>query len=536
VATLARHAPCPACGSRDNLAVYDDGSSHCFGAECDYRRGPGEEEAAGDVAGAQGGGSRGAAPLPDFSGLEVRALKGRRLTRETCERYGYGVWEGKHVAPFRDAAGSVVAAKLRRPDKSFGWVGEKDKALPLFGQHLQGAGRQVVITEGEIDAMSVSQALGNRWPAVSLPDGAGSWKKSLSAALAWLDKFERVVLCLDMDKDGRAATDGAKELLPAGKVHLATLPLKDASEMVMAGRERELKDAIWNAPRWSPSGIVFGGDWLEEFRDDYRPPVAAYPWPRLQAMTRGIRAGETILVIAPSGGGKSTLCRSLVHGLVQGGTRVGVVSLEETLSMFMAPLVGYSLGRNIRAEDGNPAEDPAFVEELHRLESMVAGYKDDGDRDPDVIFDRARYMHASLGCDVIVLDHLTVLLADAGGGVEAADHLMARLEAHVKRTKMTLFVVMHLRKSDPRGQSFLDGKVPTQEDVRGSGNIAGFCGTHVAYVRDQSQPSTPGRLHLLKCRLSGLGKTGPCDKMRYDVGTGMLRSVDEGVVIDGDSL
>ena len=29
-----RHEPCPACGSKDNLARYQSGSAHCFG--CDY--------------------------------------------------------------------------------------------------------------------------------------------------------------------------------------------------------------------------------------------------------------------------------------------------------------------------------------------------------------------------------------------------------------------------------------------------------------------------------------------------------------------
>lgn len=31
-----RHEPCPECGSRDNLAIYDDGSAFCFG--CRYTR------------------------------------------------------------------------------------------------------------------------------------------------------------------------------------------------------------------------------------------------------------------------------------------------------------------------------------------------------------------------------------------------------------------------------------------------------------------------------------------------------------------
>ena len=30
-----QHEPCPECGSRDNLARYDDGHAFCFG--CNYR-------------------------------------------------------------------------------------------------------------------------------------------------------------------------------------------------------------------------------------------------------------------------------------------------------------------------------------------------------------------------------------------------------------------------------------------------------------------------------------------------------------------
>lgn len=38
MARFLNHEPCPKCGSRDNLAVYDDGSAWCFG--CRYYRHP----------------------------------------------------------------------------------------------------------------------------------------------------------------------------------------------------------------------------------------------------------------------------------------------------------------------------------------------------------------------------------------------------------------------------------------------------------------------------------------------------------------
>ena len=32
------HAPCPRCGSADNLAIYDDGHGWCFTPSCGYRQ------------------------------------------------------------------------------------------------------------------------------------------------------------------------------------------------------------------------------------------------------------------------------------------------------------------------------------------------------------------------------------------------------------------------------------------------------------------------------------------------------------------
>ena len=39
MANFLRHEPCEKCGSKDNLAIYDDGSSHCFTPGCGYRGG-----------------------------------------------------------------------------------------------------------------------------------------------------------------------------------------------------------------------------------------------------------------------------------------------------------------------------------------------------------------------------------------------------------------------------------------------------------------------------------------------------------------
>jgi twinkle protein len=67
--------------------------------------------------------------------------------------------------------GVVVAQKVRFPGKDFTFLG-KPKDAGLYGMHLwRDGGKMVVITEGEIDALSVSQLQDNKWPVVSVPNG-----------------------------------------------------------------------------------------------------------------------------------------------------------------------------------------------------------------------------------------------------------------------------------------------------------------------------------------------------------------------------
>ena len=98
----------------------------------------------------------------------------------------------------------------------------------------------LVITEGELDAMSVSQAQGNRWPVVSVPSGAQGAAKAIRDNLEFVESFETVVLCFDNDDPGRTAAQECALLLSPGKAKVCVFPLKDASDMLQAGRTKEI--------------------------------------------------------------------------------------------------------------------------------------------------------------------------------------------------------------------------------------------------------------------------------------------------------
>ena len=85
-----------------------------------------------------------------------------------------------HIANFYDESGAVVAQKIRLPQKNFMALGDFSKA-GLYGSHLWSGGKKLVITEGEIDALSVSQIQDYKWPVVSVPNGAAGAKKVIAS-------------------------------------------------------------------------------------------------------------------------------------------------------------------------------------------------------------------------------------------------------------------------------------------------------------------------------------------------------------------
>lgn len=175
----------------------------------------------------------------DFLEGTVMALSSRGISQETAAKFGVSV--GRNAAgkpcvilPYRDRETGldVVAQKLRFKSKDDGMpcIGDID-AAGLFGQHLwKGGGthefdrKRVVVTEGEYDAMAVSQCFNNAQPVVSIKRGAASAKKDLQQSLRWLEGYAEIVLWFDNDEAGKRAVAECVPLFSPGKVKIVETP------------------------------------------------------------------------------------------------------------------------------------------------------------------------------------------------------------------------------------------------------------------------------------------------------------------------
>lgn len=142
-------------------------------------------------------------------------LKERGIEQEVAERYRLGVvvkpcsgdsWHvGRLVIPYLTKSGPVLLRSRCMQDHKCKEVNcpkyapmGKDREQRLFNVNaLFSHGDTVAVTEGEIDAITLSELVGV--PAVGVP-GASAWKDPYSRLFS---DFRRVLLVVDGDEAGR---------------------------------------------------------------------------------------------------------------------------------------------------------------------------------------------------------------------------------------------------------------------------------------------------------------------------------------------
>lgn len=534
------HAPCEECGSSDGNSVYSDGHEWCF--VCDNRV-PGSDERKNKLSSRRPTGgnkmSHEQFGLLDFGEANGRYtdLIARGISKATCQKAGYWMAKvkgvGYQVADYRDQNGSLVSQKLRDKEKNFKTTGSH-KADALFGKHLWNGGKRIVITEGEIDMLSVMELQDCKWPVVSVGHGAKAAKKTLAANYEYLDGFEQIVLMFDMDEAGRAAIEECGPVLPPGKVRVAVLPLKDANECLMNGQSKAVMDQIWNANPWVPDGVVSALSLKDRVREAMQSQASVgYLFsgcPGLNDGTLGMRGGEVIMVTSGSGMGKSTFVRQQALGLVRDqGLMVGMAMLEEAVEETMEDLVGIANGVRLRQQTLDFKQQlilsGRFDEWFDALfgKDQIHLYDSFAEAEVDRLLAKLQYMRTGLGCDVIVLDHISIVVSASEESDERKmiDRLMTKLKGFAKSTGVVLIVICHL-KNPEKGKAHEEGRAISITDLRGSGSLRQLSDTIIALERNQ-QGDMPHLVlvRILKCRFNGIG-VGIAGYMEYNHETGLL--------------
>jgi len=529
-----KNNPCldPVCGSSDARQIYEDGTSFCFSCQKFFTAKDEEDFDKIEVAPTKIKVNQ-EKILEDIKEYPIRGFKERNVTKRIAEFYDVRVSYGtdgfidSHYYPY------PKGYKVRGLPKHFKWLG---KSGGIFGKDkFNAGGRKLVICEGEIDTLVVAQANYDKYkkfyPVVGLSSASAT--EELLKERDWLRSFEEVILCFDEDAAGEEARERAIKIIGIDKVRFTKLPEHDADRVYAEKGSDTLLQCIWNAQKYIPPGII-GKEELWESLVKYND-TPSFPYPEcihgLNEKLKGMREGEISLFISGTGSGKSTLLREIMlHVLETSDEKIGVISLEESPAETARKLAGMVLKKN-------PASEEIPLDELKIGFDKVFG--DDRvivlnhglELNDNSIMDQLEYMALS-GCKKLFIDHITILVSegiDHYEGNEAQDRIMNEFVRLTKRHPVWIGLVSHLRKVMPGRKSFEEGKMPTLDDIRGSGSIKQISSDIIAFARNLTAEGELERntikMSVLKSRFTGL--TGPVPSSVYKFDTGRLLATEQ---------
>lgn len=503
------HVPCEQCGSSDARVNYDDGHGYCFSCNHYY---PKEGSFISDEV------------------FTYEYLPHRGITQQTFQFY--------NSKTKIDAAGKPTSIGFEYPnnsfkvrelaEKSFRSVGDIAKA-GLFGRNKFTAGshKYVTITEGELDALTLYQVL--RSPVVSVRSSSSA---KLDAAIdrSWLNSFERIYLAFDADGPGRDAAREVAKLFDYNKVYdvrFAGGDRKDANDYLQAGAGDELRQLWWNAKKYLPENIISS---MSEFKEKLLTPPkwgVSYPFPTWTRMTYGMRTGETVLLTAQEGVGKTEVCHTILHHLLkETKDAAGAIFLEESEQRLLQALAGIELRKPVHLPDCDisPSEVYAALDKVVSSDDRLHIYSHTDTDDAEAILDGIRFLVAARGCRWIVFDLISLAVASTRGEREeqALSYLSGRLSLLAKELDFGLILVSH---------------VNDYNQTRGSRMIGKNCHIRIDLTRDVT--ATDDRLRRTTvCTFSKnrpASQTGPGGNLLYDPVSYTL-SEDFGVDIESPPL
>ena len=512
---FVQHLACSECGSSDANSLYSDGHTHCY--RCGHHTTNGTNVHHNHTM----------SNSIRLSGEAVQ-IASRKISQKTAEFFKT-YRDGAILRHYYfDVDGKLVGAKVRTKDKDFRVEGE---VKTLFGmqnfRNKRQSNTRLVITEGEMDAMSVWEAQPT-WDVVSIPSGAPSAKKAIQHNYEWIAAYNKIIIFFDNDEAGRKAAKEAASVLPPGKTYVGFVrDYKDASEALVAGDSEAVRCVLaFNHEQYVPDGIVDAKNLLDVVTTPSPPADHDYPFKGLQQKLHGIRYGSLTTITAGSGIGKSSFCRQLCAGFLNDGERVGYLALEESNKQTALGLMSTAVGKALHIGEHKKRDLTDYFDQtianwnLHLFDGF-------GSYDPDHIYNRIEYMASGLETRVVFLDHLSILLSGLDGDERRMiDTTMTRLRSLVERTGIAMFLVSHLRRSQ-QDVGHEEGARVSLSQLRGSASIAQLSDSVIALERNQQSGSKRNAttVRVIKNRYSG--ETGVAATLNYDLSTCRFNETEE---------
>lgn len=447
----------------------------------------------------------------------VTYMESRGIGSEVTNRYRVTVRKDNEdilVFPFYDENNALVSVKYRHTkpklDSPKEWFEKNTKPI-LFGMAQCRGFHRLIITEGQLDSLSVAEA--GYTNAVSVPTGARGFTW-LTYCWDWIIQFKEVIVFGDCEKGAVTLADTLQARLPqtVKTVRVADyLGEKDANDILRKYGKDAIRKCIENAEILIPSNIK---DLSQvEAVDINNLPKIFTNIREVDKVIGGMAFGQLIVLTGKRGEGKSTFMSQLIAEALDQNQSVFVYSGELADFHFRRwldyQLAGganiseninaygeseYSLSSEVSERIGNWYKGRAFIYD----NSYIPQDKSEMETLPQTIEKVVTKFGVSLVCIDNLMSAMETVTQNENLNL-AQGNFVTQLKKLAIKYNIVIVLVAHPRKSQ---NDF------SNDDVSGSSDITNRADIVMSYKRVDKDGESCGNLMITKNRLKGVLAVG----------------------------
>ena len=414
-------------------------------------------------------------------------------------------------------SGEVVNVKYRVLDgKAFRQETAAEKVLYRLDSVTTD---QVIITEGEVDALSCVVA--SFASVVSVPDGAPpADAKNLETKFAFLNgdplgHVEKIILATDNDGPGRKLTEELARRLGRDRCYSVQWPsdCKDANDVLRVYGKDALCDCLKQAQPWPVEDVVFVGDLAGEVADVYAhglPPGLSTGWTSVNEHYT-IGTGQLTIITGIPSHGKSEFLDALMNNLATLHNWLFAVCSPENWppSLHVIKLLQKHTGKPFREGPSLRMSSEELAQGLQWLHDRFFLILPGRKMSVSDVLSRATSLVRRYGIHGLVLDPFNEFDHTRPHGMTETEYIcntLGELKRWARQWSVHVWIVAHPQKLYRRDDGTYP--VPTPYDISGSAHWRNRADNCLTVWRDLEDESGQTFLYVQKVRHRHMGKVG----------------------------